>query len=347
MTDFFDLVRDTSKKDTSVLEKVEVQKKGSIGNLKLRTVFMGTPEFAADILSSLIEQKYNIVSVVTKRDMPAGRKQEATESAVKKKALEYNIPLLQPKKFDEETVENMKKLEPDLIIVAAYGKILSKEILSIPGFGCINVHASLLPKLRGSSPIQNALLSGATETGITIILMDEGMDTGDILTQEKIDITPEDTKESLGIHLTAIAQKLLLETLPKWIDHTIRSKPQNHDDATLCQLIEREDGHIIWIDSAESIYNRFRALSPWPGIFAFWKKENSPLRLKLHHISYQKQSPQVFHPLGEVFEMGEKVGVQTGEGIVFLEEVQLEGKTRLTMTEFLRGNKDILGSFLQ
>jgi len=346
MVDFFDLAKDILKKNTPHAEKISERKKGPVGNLKLRTVFMGTPEFAADILSSLIEQKYNIVSVVTKIDKPAGRKQEAVESAVKKKALEYNIPLLQPRKFDEETVENMKKLEPDLIIVAAYGKILPKEILSIPGFGCINVHASLLPKLRGSSPIQNALLSGATETGITIMLMDEGMDTGDILTQEKIDITPEDTKESLGVHLTVIAQKLLLETLPKWINRTISSKPQNHDDATLCQLIEREDGHIMWADSAESIYNRFRALSPWPGIFTFWKKESGLLRLKLHRISYQKQSPQISHPLGEVFEMGEKVGVQTGEGIVFLEEVQLEGKTRLSMIEFLRGNKDILGSFL-
>ncbi|MEI8096510.1 MAG: methionyl-tRNA formyltransferase [Candidatus Moraniibacteriota bacterium] len=361
MTDFLDLTplkeasqkitvhnkKEAPKQDVPVLQKIEAPKKVVAKDLKLRTIFMGTPEFAADILSSLVEQKYNIVAVVTKRDKPVGRKQEAIESAVKKKALEYKIPLLQPVKIDEETIEGIKNLEPDLIIVAAYGKILPKEILSIPGFGCINVHASLLPKLRGSSPIQNALLSGATETGITIMLMDEGMDTGDILAQTKIDIAPEDTKESLSERLTKTGQQLLIETLPRWIERTLISKPQNHEEATLCQLIEREDGHIMWTDRAESIYNRFRALSPWPGIFTFWKKEAGPIRLKLHRISYQKQSPQTTHSLGQVFEMGEKIGVQTREGVIFLEEIQLEGKTQLPITEFLRGNPDIIGSLLQ
>ncbi|MDD2766424.1 MAG: methionyl-tRNA formyltransferase [Candidatus Moranbacteria bacterium] len=357
MAAFFDLIRRTpSQKNTSEKEISPAatatqhslpEKEIWTGAPKIRTLFMGTPEFASHILSALIEEKYHIISVVTKQDKPVGRKQEETESAVKKTAQAYNLPLLQPERFDEQTIESIKKLEPDLIIVAAYGKILPKAILETPGFGCINVHASLLPKWRGASPIQNAILSGATETGVTVMLMDQGMDTGDILTQKKIVIEPDDTRESLSIRLTQAGTDLLLETLPRFIQRTIQSIPQKNDEATLCQLIEREDGHIMWTDTAESIYNRYRALYPWPGIFSFLTKDSAYLRLKLHRISYQKQSPQIHHPLGQIFETGEKIGVQTSEGVVFLEEVQLEGKNRLSIQEFLLGNKDIIGSFLR
>jgi len=351
MVAFFDLTRRTEKNTSSKQEpaprKTEKQNKTWTGAPKIRTVFMGTPEFASVILAGLIEQKYNIVGVVTKIDKPAGRKQKATESAVKKKALEHHLPVFQPEKFDEETIESIKKLQPDLIIVVAYGKILPVEILKIPGFGCINVHASLLPKWRGASPIQNALLAGADKTGITVMLMDPGMDTGDILTQKKIAIDPDDTKESLSVKLIAVGRDLLLETLPLWIDRTLTPKPQDQSQSTLCQLIEREDGYIMWTDSAESIYNRYRALYPWPGIFSFWKKEDGRMRLKLHRISYQKQSPQTPHLLGQIFEVGEKVGVQTGEGVIFLEEVQVEGKTRIPIADFLLGNREIIDSFLE
>lgn len=351
MVAFFDLTRrtgkDTSSKQESTPEKTERKDETWTGAPKIRTVFMGTPEFAATILEGLIEQKYNIVSVVTKVDRPVGRKQEAIESAVKKKALEHHLPILQPEKFDEETVESIEKLQPDLIIVAAYGKILPEKVLKIPGFGCINVHASILPKWRGASPIQNALLAGADKTGITVMLMDKGMDTGDILAQKEMDIDPDDTKELLSVKLITLGKDLLLETLPLWIDRTLTPKPQDQNQSTLCQLIEREDGHIMWTDSAESIYNRYRALYPWPGIFSFWKKEDGRMRLKLHRISYQKRSPQTPRLLGQVFEVGEKVGVQTGEGVIFLEEVQMEGKTRIPIADFLLGNKEIINSFLE
>jgi methionyl-tRNA formyltransferase len=351
MAAFFDLMRRTSKytlKTPTPIPVKIVEKKGVWNNApKIRTLFMGTPEFAATILTGLIEQKYNIVGVVTKMDKPSGRKQETEESAVKKKAVEYKLPVLQPQKFDEATIEMIKQLQPDLIVVAAYGKILPKEVLKIPGFGCINIHASLLPLWRGASPIQNALLAGATETGITLMLMDEGMDTGDIVAQKKVDIDPDETQESLRSRLTEVGHDFLLEILPQWIERTITPKPQEHTLATLCQLIEREDGHILWTESAESIYNRYRALCPWPGIFSFWKKEDGLLRLKLQKISYQKQSPQIAHPLGQVFEVGEKIGVQTNEGVVYLEKVQLEGKTELPIAEFILGNKDLIGSFLQ
>ncbi len=317
------------------------------GTPKIRVMFMGTPESAASLLSGLVEEKYNIVCVITKPDKPVGRKQEMTQSAVKKTASEYGLPIEQPQKLDQEMINKMRDLKPDLIIVAAYGKILPKEILQIPGFGCINVHVSLLPKWRGASPIQNALLSGATETGVTLMLMDEGVDTGALLAQRKVAIAPDDTTGSLSKKLTEAGRVLLLETLPLWIKRTIVPTPQDNTDATLCQLIEREDGHIVWTDDAESIYNRYRALFPWPGIFAFWKKSDGFARLKLCRISYQKQSPQAEHPVGQVFEVGEKVGVQTGEGVIFLEEVQLEGKTNMPIAEFLLGNKDIVGSLLQ
>lgn len=314
---------------------------------KVRAIFMGTSEFSSAILAGLIEQQYNIVCVITKPDKPVGRKQELRESAVKKLALEHHLPIKQPLKLDEDLVRSLKELKPDLIVVAAYGKILPKAILDIPGFGCINVHASLLPRWRGASPIQNALLSGDIETGITIMLMDEGMDTGDILAQKKIPIAPEDTKSSLFTRLTKEGTDVLLKTLPQWIKRTLTPLPQDHTQATLCQLIEREDGHIMWTESAESIYNRYRALSPWPGVFSFWKKNGGLVRLKLHTLSFQKQSPIPSHPIGQVFEIGEKIGVQSGAGVVFLEAVQLEGKEKMPIQTFLLGNRDLIGSLLQ
>jgi len=335
------------KQKTESPKKKKKKKISWFGAPKIRILFMGTPEFAAVILSGLVEKKYHIVGIITRKDKPVGRKQEVAESAVKKKALKYHLPIEQPEKLDREAIEKIKSLKPDLIIVAAYGRILPKEILAIPGFGCINVHASLLPKWRGASPIQNALLCGATETGVTLMLMDEGMDTGNIVAQKKIAIAPKDTAESLGIRLAEESRDFLLETLPLWIERAITPLPQDNAQATLCQLIEREDGHILWTDEAETIYNRFRALHPWPGIFTFWKKDNELLRLKLLFVSFQKQSPQVAHPVGQVFEVGEKVGVQTGEGVIFLEAVQLEGKTDMPIAEFLLGNKEIIGSFLQ
>ncbi|MFZ2299979.1 MAG: methionyl-tRNA formyltransferase [Candidatus Moraniibacteriota bacterium] len=350
MTALLDFAR-SSKPHTPAKEKAQssqpLQGVHWSGAPKIRTLFMGTPELAAVILSGLVEKKYNIVCVITKSDKPVGRKQEMMESAVKKKALKYGLPIEQPQKLDQQAIEKIRALKPDLIIVAAYGKLLPQALLAIPGFGCINVHASLLPRLRGASPIQNALLSGATVTGITLMLMDSGMDTGDILAQKKVEIMPDDTAASLSRRLAETGRDFLIETLPAWIKRTIAPVPQDGSMATLCQLIEREDGYIIWTNDAESIYNRYRALFPWPGIFAFWKKDGELLRLKLQRVSYQKQSPQTRHQIGQVFEVGEKVGIQTGDGVVFLEEVQLEGKTRLPIAEFLLGNKDIIGSLLR
>ena len=317
------------------------------GPPEIRVVFMGTPSMAATALLSLADHDYNIVGVVTKPDKPVGRTQETVPSAVKVEAMKLGLPLLEPQKLDPETIEAIKAWKPDLIVVFAYGKILPQALLDVPGFGCINIHTSLLPKWRGASPIQNALLAGESETGVTIMLMDAGMDTGDILKQEKLSIDPLESREDLTKRMTESASGLLLEVIPEWIERTLVPVKQNNAEATLCQLIERGDGKIIWSDDAESLYHRYRALHPWPGIFTFWKKGDELLRLKLLSVSYQKQDPQIPEPIGKVFEVGEKVGVKTGQGILFLEEIQLEGKTPVSIQEFIRGYPEFTESLLQ
>lgn len=311
---------------------------------QIRLVFMGTPELSAQLLQALLENNYRVVGVVTQPDKPAGREQQSLPSPVKKIAAGANIPVLTPARLDEAFLEAFKAWKPDLVIVVAYGRILPAGVLSIPGFGCLNIHASLLPRWRGASPIQNALLAGDTETGVTLMQMDQGVDTGPLIAQAKIPVAPDDTAEVLQKKVVDAGRELLLATLPAWIERKITPAPQNDTIATLCQLIEREDGRVVWSESAESIYNRYRALSPWPGIFTFWKKNDALMRLKLLAVSFQKQSPQMDYALGEVFELGEKIGVRTGEGVVFLEAVQLEGKTPLPIQEFLAGSPDLIGS---
>lgn len=317
-------------------------------NIQIKTVFMGTSPLSAKILSELIQAKYNIVGVYTKQDKKVGRNQQISESAVKKIALENNLEIFQPTRFDDETVAELKKLKPDLILVAAYGKILPSSVLEIPGFGCLNVHVSLLPKFRGPSPIQNALLSGDKKTGTTIMLMDEGIDTGDIITQQEIEIDPDDTTQSLTEKLSDSGAKLLLETIPLWVGRKIEPVKQDNSEATLCQLIEREDGKIFWEEEATNIYNRYRALYPWPGIFTYWKKaDGSLLRLKLLKVSLHKNNPVNPHLTGEVFELGDKIGVQTLKGVICLEEIQLEGKKPSDIKAFINGYPDFIGTILR
>lgn len=309
-------------------------------------VFMGTPEFGKTLLAGLVELGYNVVGVVTQPDRPVGRDRVLTPSPVKEFAVEHKLPLLQPTKLDESSFRAIQAWKPDLIVVAAYGKILPEKILSLPGLGCLNVHASLLPRWRGASPVQNALIAGDPVTGITLMHMDAGLDTGNIVSQKSLAIPPEATTGSLLPQLATIGVNLLQETLPAWIKRTITPQVQNEKEVTLCQLIEREDGRIYWSNSAEEIYNRYRGLSPWPGIFTFWKRGDDLLRIKLLRVSLQRTSPMLESPLGTVFEIGEKIGVHAGTGILFLEEVQLEGKSPVNIRDFQNGNPDFVGSLL-
>lgn len=316
-------------------------------HIGLRIVFMGASTFARNILQTIIDAGYNIVSVYTQPDRKTGRKQEVKKGAVKLLAEQRNMPVFEPTNLDEETIGNIKKQKPDLIIVASYGKILPKMLLEIPGFRCINVHASLLPEFRGPSPIQNAILQGKQKTGVTIMLMDEGIDTGDILSQAKVEIEKDETAPELLNKLSRAGSEVLMNTIPLWFQLQITPQRQNDEKASLCQLIERSDGKITWTDEAESIYNRYRAFQAWPGIFTFLKKDEYFRRLKLHRISYLENNPEIIHHIGEVFRIGDKIGIQTGKGAVILNEVQLEGKERMSIDEFVRGYPEFVGNILK
>ena len=316
--------------------------------IELKVIFMGTSAFAAEVLKALLENKYNVVSVYTRPDKKVGRKKELQKSSVKEVAEKNKIKIFQPEKFDEKTVEDLKNQKPDLIVVTAYGRILPKAVLEVPGFGSINVHPSLLPRFRGPSPIQNAILEGEKETGTTIMLMSEEMDAGDILAQEKISISTDETYFDLSEKLASFSAELLLKTLPLWIKRKIVPEKQNDSEASYCQLIERSDGRVVWADDAISIYNRARAFSPWPGIFTFWEKDGCNLRLKLLKAALWKNYSQKNEKkIGEVFEEENKIAVQTSSGALVLEEVQLEGKSKMDIQEFINGYPNFLGSLLK
>ncbi len=217
----------------------------------------------------------------------------------------------------------------------------------MPKFDAINIHASLLPKYRGASPIQNAILNGETETGATIMLMGEGIDTGDILSRRIVKIDKNETSLELSKKLAGISADLLLKTLPLWIAKKITPQKQNDSGASLCRMIKREDGKIDWNNSAENIYNRFRAFHPWPGIFSAWDRRGKRLRIKLNKINYLKNNLEAEYCPGEVIKIGEKIGVATSVGFVILETVRLEGKPETKMGAFINGYPDFIGSTLK
>lgn len=305
---------------------------------------MGTPDFAVPVLESLIASSYSLIAVITQPDKEVGREQKLVYLPVKKLALEYNISVYQPEKLDHETEQKISSLSPDLIAVAAYGQIIPKSILDIPKYGSINVHASLLPKYRGASPIQAAILAGEKETGITIMLMDEKMDHGPILAQKKIKIYNNETGESLHDRLAKLGAELLAETLPKWLKGKIKSKPQDHTKATFTKILTREDGHIDWTKSAEEIKCQIRAYYPWPGS---WTMLNSK-RLKIIQVSSLNSQLSVIKKFGKVFLTENKeLAIACGKGCLIIERLQLEGKKEMTAEEFLKGHSNITGTILK
>jgi methionyl-tRNA formyltransferase len=314
---------------------------------KLRTIFMGTPEFAENILSALLENGYDIISVYTQPDKKVGRKQIVQKSPVRILAEKKNIPVFTPVHFDSDTISQMAKQKPGLLLVAAYGKILPQAVLGLPTLGAINVHASILPKYRGASPIQNAILAGETETGATIMLMDAGMDTGNILSQQTVAIDKNETSIELSQKLVAASARLLLETLPLWLTKKISPKKQDSSAATLCRMISREDGKINWSDNAENIYNRWRAFHPWPGIFSIWERQGQPLRLKINQLATSNEQPVETKNPGTIFKIEEKVAVATSHGFVILKTIQLEGKPETKIESFINGYPDFIGSVLK
>lgn len=306
-----------------------------------RIVFMGTPAFAVPSLEKLAES-FQVVAVVTQPDRPAGRKRRMAPPPVKETALARGLPVWQPPTLrTPEAVIRLRTLAPDLIIVVAFGQILRAEVLGIPPHGCLNVHGSLLPQHRGPAPVAAAILAGETETGITLMRMDEGMDTGPIIARAACPIAPDDTTATLSERLAHLGAEVLIDALPVWLAGAITPQPQDNAKATYCRLIAKSDGWLDWRLPAEELARQVRAYFPWPTAFTAWEGK----ALKVLRASPLPDWPGEGQP-GQVIAPAGGAGVVTGEGVLRLEEVQLAGKRAMTIEDFLRGQQGLVGSVL-
>ena len=315
----------------------------------LRLVFMGTPAIAVPTLDALVADGQNVVAVVTQPDRPAGRGRATVPPPVTEAARRRGLAVLQPATLRRlEVVEELRGLRPDAIVVTAFGQMLRPAVLRLPPLGCLNVHPSLLPKLRGASPINGAILEGLEETGVTIMLMDEGMDSGPILAQVREPVHPDDDAESLGRRLAELGARLLVRTLREWAAGRIAPQPQDHTQATYTHVLRREDGLVDWGLPAVDIDRRARAYHPWPGAYTFWEGRLLKL-LRVHPVP----GLVVAGPPGQVIGLakvdvgaGERpepdLVVATGEGALAVERLQLEGRRAVTAPEFVRGHAEVL-----
>ncbi len=306
-----------------------------------QVVFMGTPEFAVPSLRALLLAGYDLVAVYTRADQPAGRGQRLEASPVKRFALAQGLPLRQPGSLRTPAEQAaLAGLAPDLIVVAAYGLILPQAVLDIPARGCVNVHGSLLPRHRGASPIAGAILAGDQEAGVSIMLMDAGVDTGPILGQSGLPIEPEDTTGSLTSKLAGLGAELLVNTLPAWLRGDLAPRAQPKEGATLSPRIAKEDGRLDWTESAELIARKVRAYQPWPSAFTTWRGQ-------ILKVLRARPAEGTAGEPGAVIAGGRRAaGVATGDGVVWLEEVQLAGRKAMPVSAFLAGAQDFVGSTL-
>lgn len=311
-----------------------------------RILFMGTPAFAVPSLRALIHagpaHNWRVVGVATQPDRPAGRGKQVAAGPVKETALAHGLPVLQPARLRKspEAVEELRVLAPDLIVVAAYGLILPRAVLELPTFGCINVHASLLPAYRGASPIAAAILDGREETGVTIMLMDEGMDTGPVLAQGSASIRPDDTTLTLGELLAEQGAALLVETLPRWLAGDLAPVAQDElpGEPSVCRLIAKEAGAIDWSLPAAAIERAVRAYTPWPAAYTLWQGQHfKVLRARVADGSA---------PPGWVVRAGDAIAVGAGDGLLVLETVQPAGKRAMAARDFANGAPGFVGSVL-
>lgn len=298
----------------------------------IKVIFMGTPEFCVPILEELIKE-YDVIAVVTQPDKEVGRKKIVTYSPIKQVALKNNIPVLQPIKIRED-YEDIINLEPDIIVTCAYGQIVPEVILNAPKYGCINVHASLLPKLRGGAPIHKAIINGYEKTGITIMYMDKGMDTGDMISKTEVEITDTDTAESLHDKLQKASVPLLMETLPSIINGTNKREKQNNDEATYAYNVSREDEHVNFNDTSLNVYNKIRGLNSWPGAYATLDDKNIKLwASKTSDNEYDKKPGTIVNLSKNGME------VATKDKSILITELQLPGKKKTNIKDFINGNK--------
>ncbi len=307
-----------------------------------RVVFMGTPEFSVPSLAKLVAADYDVVGVVTQPDRPSGRGRKLEPSPVKRFAVEHGLAVLQPETLrPPEAVAELASLRPDVIVVAAFGQILRPAVLSLPPHGCINVHASLLPRWRGAAPVQAAILAGDQVTGSTIMFMDEGMDTGPVLGQAALAIHFDETAGDLTERLSQHGADLLAETLPRWLVGELTLQPQDNNQATLCRPVRKEQGTIDWSRPALEIARAVRAYNPWPGAVSVWK--GVPLKVVQANALAIEASAQ---PPGTVSETQDVIVVVTGEGVLRLDVVQLAGRNAAGIDDFVRGQRGFVGSLL-
>ncbi|HET6888246.1 MAG TPA: methionyl-tRNA formyltransferase [Candidatus Udaeobacter sp.] len=298
----------------------------------MRIVFIGAGEIGVPTLQALLKSEHEVVGVVTQPDKPVGRSQSIEPPPIKNTLSGTNIPVLQPARIkDRQALEEIRALRPDVIVVMAYGQILPRGLLETPEIGCLNLHASLLPRWRGAAPIQAAIAAGDREIGMTVMYMDEGLDTGDILLQRTIDILPADTGGALHDRLAGVAPETLLESLDLLAKGKAPRTPQDNAVATYAPKLKREDGKIDWSDPADAIERKIRAFNPWPG--AFMKFDGRNLKIFSAAIVPVHGTP------GEILRSENELVVAAGEEALSLCEVQLEGKRGMTAAEFLRGHR--------
>lgn len=305
-----------------------------------KIVFMGTPDFAVPTLRALIEH-HEVTGVVTQPDRPAGRGGKVRQSPIKQVALEVGIPVFQPEKIRKrDAITELEQWDADAYVVAAFGQILPQRVLDIPQHGSINVHASLLPRWRGAAPIHAAIREGDTHTGITIMVMDAGLDTGPMLSQAALPIRPDETGETLHDKLADLGAKLLIQTLPGYFSGTVKPQPQDDALVTYAPQIEKSEGYIDWTQTSAQIDRHVRAFTPWPGTFTDWDGKT----LKI--LDGATRDTNVGGESGTVISQDNGIGIVTGDGVYLPQTVQLPGKKPTAIAAFLRGYPDIIGAKL-
>ncbi len=310
----------------------------------MRVVFMGTPEFAVPTLLHLMNSECSVVGVVCQPDRPSGRGKKIQFGPVKTLALAQNIPVFQPEKMKApEFLETLQSWNPDVIVVAAFGRILPQFILDLPPKGCVNVHGSLLPKYRGAAPIQWAVINGERETGVTIMMMDAGLDTGAILEQAEMPISTEDTAGDVASRMAEMGGRLLVPTLQKWVAGSITPQVQDESQSTLAPILKKEDGLLDWCQSASTLANRVRGLSPWPGGYTFVNGERWVIwRVQVSERDEDLSSSSDNHhdPPGTIVGVTKHaIHVQTGHGVLHLIEIQPANKKRMAVSQFVAGHQ--------
>jgi methionyl-tRNA formyltransferase len=308
----------------------------------LNIIFMGTPGFAIPSLTMLIASDNTIAGVVTQPDRPSGRGKKLTPPPVKTLALQHALPVLQPERVKEENViQWLRSKKPDLIVVVAFGQILPPKILKIPSYGCINLHTSLLPQYRGAAPINWALINGEKKTGVSTILMNEWMDTGDIFLQMETKIEEKEDALTLSNRLSTLGAKLLLKTISQLKRGGLTPTPQNHSKVTYAPLLKKDDGHIDWRKNAQAIHSQIRGTLPWPGAFTYLDKKLLKIFNSVVIDEENRGSP------GKIFQVGaEGIKVATGKECLLLTEVQLQGRKRMNAAEFIKGHPVPTGTSL-